>query len=563
MNDLISWRGAVAAMLLVFLAGCVNPYAWNRETHREVDATLTQARAENAAKAPSEEVTQALLPPMELKLKEGQTQPVEPRFDLSVANAPARQVFLGLVEDSKYSVVLPPDIHGNVTLNLKAVTVPEAFDALRRVYGYEFRRDGARFYVLGRGMQTQIFQVNYLNLVRKGVSDTRVSGGGIGQRTSSSGGSSSGTAQQSGTGFSNIEVETQSQSDFWKDLQTALTAMIGTEGGRRVVVNRDTGMVVVRAMPSELRVVKEYLDATHATVTRQVVLEAKILDVELNNRFQTGINWAKVQGDYTAAQIGGGSTNLSTTGNSPINGTTGTLIPGGTLSAAAGTLSNAFGGVFTLTKIGGDFNAFVELLQAQGTVQVLSSPRVSTVNNQKAVIKIGSDEFFVTGVSSTTSTTGTGTNVTTPTVELSSFFSGIVLDVTPQIDESGNIILHIHPAVSSVTEKSKAFTALGEAFNLPLAYSTIQESDNVVRAGSGQIVVIGGLMKQGTTDEDDAIPLLGDIPIVGNLFKHKQITRIKKELVILLKPTVINLDQEWGEAIGDSQERIKKFRIGS
>lgn len=561
MNKQFFWHGVVLAILALF-AGCTNPYMWNRQTQREIDSTLTQARSETVAPAPKE-VTQALLPPMELKLQEGKAQPVEPRFDLSVANAPARQVFLGLVEDTKYSVVLPRDIRGSVTLNLKAVTVPDAFDALRRVYGYEFRRDGDRFYVLGREMQTRIFQVNYLNLVRKGRSDTRVSGGGIGQRTSGTGGTSTSSTQQGGAGFSNIEVETQSQSDFWKDLQTTLTALVGGDGGRRVVVNADTGMVVVRAMPDELRVVKEYLDATHANVSRQVVLEAKILDVELNDRFQTGINWAKVQGDYTAAQIGGGSSNLSTTGSSSVSAISGTLIPGGTFSAAAGTLTNAFGGVFTLTKLGGEFNAFVELLQAQGNVQVLSSPRVSTVNNQKAVIKIGSDEFFVTGISSTNTTTASGTNVATPTVELSSFFSGIVLDVTPQIDDSGNIILHIHPSVSTVTEKSKAFTALDQAFNLPLAYSTIQESDNVVRAGSGQVVVIGGLMKQGTTDENDAIPLLGDIPIVGNLFKHKKVTRIKKELVILLKPTVINLDQEWGEAVGESQERIKKIRIGS
>ncbi|HKQ30717.1 MAG TPA: hypothetical protein VJS66_05470, partial [Burkholderiales bacterium] len=139
----------------------------------------------------------------------------------------------------------------------------------------------------------------------------------------------------------------------------------------------------------------------------------------------------------------------------------------------------------------------------------------------------------------------------------------IVLDVTPQIDEANNIILHIHPSVSAVTEKTKAFTALGEPFSLPLAFSTVQESDNVVRASSGQVIVIGGLIKEGTTDENSSIPLLGDIPIIGNLFKHKRISRIKKELVILLKPTVIKVDQDWSDAVGESKERIKKIRIGS
>jgi MSHA biogenesis protein MshL len=560
MSDMPVLRGVALAMLTL-LAGCQTPYGWKQGTEREIDATLAQART--AAAVPSQ-VTQALLPPMEIALPEGKMQPLEPRFDLAVSNAPARQVFLGIVEGTRYSVVLPPDLRGTVTLNLKEITVPEAMDAIRRVYGYEYRRDGNRFYVLGRELQIRLFNVNYLHLIRKGRSDTRVSGGGIGQRTSSTGGTSGGSgAQQAQTGFSSIEVETQSQSDFWKDLQATLVSLVGTEGGRRVVVNPQTGVVVVRAMPDELRVVEEYLGATHATVNRQVVLEAKILDIELNDRFQTGINWATVQGNYTVGQIGGGSSNLSTTGNSPINGDIGTLVPGGTFSTATGTLTNAFGGVFTLAASSSDFTAFVEALKAQGDVQVLSSPRVSTVNNQKAVIKIGADEFFVTGISSTTSTTTTGAAVATPTVELSSFFSGIVLDVTPQIDDNGNIILHIHPSVSTVTEKSKSFTALDLSFNLPLAFSTIQESDNVVRAASGQVIVIGGLMKEGSTDENSGIPLLGDIPVLGNLFKHKKITRIKKELVILLKPTVITLDQDWNGAVGESQERIKKIRVGS
>jgi MSHA biogenesis protein MshL len=555
------WLHPLLVLAALALAACqsISP-GWRDEVRGTMDEGLEEARAPGK---PPAEVSQALLPPLEIALPEGRRTPIEPRFDLSVGNAPARQVFLGLVEGTKYSVVLHPDVRGALTLNLKETTVPEAFEAIRRVYGYEYRREGNRFLVLGREMQTRLYNVNYLNLVRKGRSDTRVSGGGIGQRTTSAGGTATSAGAGGTTGFSSIQVETQSQSEFWKDLQATLTALIGTEGGRKVIVNSQTGVVAARAMPDELRVIEDYLGATHATVNRQVILEAKIIEVELNDRFQSGINWAKVHSDFTVGQVGGGSTNLNTTGSSDIAGTLGTLRPGtGSFSPTTGTESSAFGGVFTLAVTGANFTAFVELLKAQGEVQVLSSPRVSTVNNQKAVIKIGADEFFVTGVSSTATSTGT-TTVTTPTVELSSFFSGIVLDVTPQIDESSNIILHIHPSVSSVTEKSKSFTALGEAFNLPLAFSTIQESDNVVRSANGQIIVIGGLMKEGSTDEHSAVPLLADIPVVGNLFKHKRVTRIKKELVILLKPTVMNLDQDWGDAIGESKERIRKIRIGS
>ncbi len=555
----------LALMLLVALAvaGCTTPSpGWRNAAREDIDKTLDQARASNQS-VPTD-VRKALLPPIEINLPQGRTAPLEPRFDLAVNNASVRQVFLGIVEGTPYSMVLHPGVGGAVTLNLKNVTVPEAMNAIRHVYGYEYRLEGNRFFVLGREMQTRLFMVNYLNLTRRGKSDTRVSGGGIGQR-SSSGGVASAPAGGASSGFSSIELQTQSDVDFWKNLEATLKEIVGKEGGRKVIVNQQSGVVVVRAMPEELRVVDEFLGATHASVNRQVVLEAKIIEVELNDRFQAGINWSKISGSYTASQVGGGTSDLSTSGSTSIAGSIGTLRPGtGSFSPTSpGTLSNAFGGVFTLAATASDFTAFIELLKGQGEVQVLSSPRVSTINNQKAVIKIGGDEFFVTGVSSSTGTTSGGvTTTSTPTVDLTSFFSGIVLDVTPQIDENKNIVLHIHPSVSAVTQKDKNFSVSGSAFNLPLALSTIQESDNVVRAQSGQIIIIGGLMKEGTTDENASVPILGDIPILGNLFRHKKVTRVKKELIILLKPTVIEAGQDWNDALRESQDRVKKIRIG-
>ena len=236
----------------------------------------------------------------------------------------------------------------------------------------------------------------------------------------------------------------------------------------------------------------------------------------------------------------------------------------GTFSQISGTNASAFGGVFTINALAKDFSAFIELLKTQGKVQVLSSPRVSTVNNQKAVIKVGGDEFFVTGVTSNfNSQTTTAPLNTAPNVTLTSFFSGIVLDVTPQIDDANNIILHIHPSVNTIEEKSKSFVVSGQVFSLPLAQSTIQETDNIVRSQNEQIIVIGGLMKEGTTEESASVPILGDIPILGNLFKHKKITRIKSELVILLKATLIKTSADWDDEIEQSQQRIEDMNKGS
>jgi MSHA biogenesis protein MshL len=412
-------------------------------------------------------------------------------------------------------------------------------------------------------MQTRMFPVNYLNLSRKGMSDTRVSASGLTATGAAVGsGGTASTSTSSTQASSGVQIQTQTQADFWKDLTTALTAIVGNEGGRKVIINPQAGVVLVRAMPDDLRLVEEYLGVTQGSMNRQVILEAKIVEVQLKDGFQSGINWAGIANkngkSYTIGQVGGG-TSLGATGLSEIAGNAGDLNPAtGAFSAISGTESSAFGGVFTLAVKANNFAAFFELLKTQGDLNVLSSPRVSTMNNQKAVIKVGTDSYFVTK-QDTTAATVVGSQPTV-TTELSPFFSGIALDVTPQIDEAGNINLHIHPSVSEVSEK---LITIGKDQSISTALSSVQESDNIVRAGSGQIIVIGGLMKEASTDDNASVPVLGDIPLIGNLFKHKRVTRIKRELVILLKPTVINVGQDWNDATGESQERIRKIRIGS
>lgn len=568
--------GLAAVALLWWLTGCqANPYQWDRDTARKIDEKLA-ADVKAAKPAVPPEVSEALLPGAGGGTALAPT--LEPRFDLSVNNAPVRQVLMGMVENTPYSVVLHPELGGNVSLALKNTTVPEAMEALRRVYGYDYRREGNRFLFSGRGMQTRLIPVNYLNFERRGRSDTRVVTGELTQMGSSGGGATAAGGLPAGNPGqrlgSGVRVETESKEGFWQSIRETVAGIVGCEikdapaagqearieckGGRMVATNPQASLVVVRAMPDEMRMVEDYLGVTQDTVNRQVILEAKIMEVELNDGFQTGINWSALGANSTFGMVGGG-TIFKGTGTSEIAGNTGNLNPGTLFSAISGTNASAFGGVFSAAVKTADFAAFVELLKTQGNVHVLSTPRVSTVNNQKAVIKVGGDEFFVTGVTPGTAATTT-TAATPPTVTLSPFFSGIALDVTPQIDDAGNIVLHIHPTVSEIKQQDKTFKVAGDEFSLPLPLSTIRESDNVVRAVDGQIIVIGGLMKEGSTDQDAGIPLLGDIPILGNAFKHRQVTRIKKELVILLKPTIVENGATWERAMKESQERFEKLK---
>ena len=529
------------------LSACQSdPYKWSDTSARTIERDLGALQQPANTDAPPTEAK----PMSPATLSSGAGHTTEPRFDLAVNNAPANQVFMGLVENTPYGMVVHPEVTGTLSLNLKNVTVDEAMLAIRRVYGFEFTREGSRFYVHGRGgLQSRVFPVNYLNLTRRGKSDTRVTSGELTQSTSS--GSSGGSTSER---VSSIRVETDSQADFWKELKESLTTLIGTEAGRQLVVNPQASTVIVRAMPDELRLIEEYLVVTQLTLNRQVILEAKIVEVELSDGFQTGINWARAQGNSTFSQTGGG----------PIfNGSSlsDTVGSGGNLlgSLPNGLATSAFGGVFSVATNAGNFSAFLELLKTQGSVHVLSSPRVSTVNNQKAVIKVGGDEFFITGITSTPISNGTSTLLSSE-VKLTPFFTGIALDVTPQIDDNANIILHIHPSVSEVSQRDKSYTINGFTSTLPLAASTIRESDNVVRAASGQIIVIGGLMKEGTIESDAGIPFLSDLPLLGNLFKHKRITRVKKELVIMLKPTIVDNGQVWGQAVDDVRDRVQNLK---
>lgn len=222
------------------------------------------------------------------------------------------------------------------------------------------------------------------------------------------------------------------------------------------------------------------------------------------------------------------------------------------MAAATALPTNAVAGsLFGLAFQTSNFAALLSFLESQGNVHVLSSPRIATLNGQKAVLKVGTDEFFVTNVTNTT-TTGTATT-STPSVTLQPFFSGIALDVTPRIDQNNEIILHVHPSVSLVTTVNKTVDVggVGGTLNLPLASSSISETDSIVRARDGQIVAIGGLMRQATFDDQSGLPGLPK-PVFGQTSKRSE----KRELVILLKPTVVDSDKDWSQDITQSRDRV-------
>jgi MSHA biogenesis protein MshL len=352
------------------------------------------------------------------------------------------------------------------------------------------------------------------------------------------------------------QMATVQLTDFWAELSVSLRSLVGSAEGRNIVISPQSGLVVVRAMPHELRSVETFLKAMQASVERQVMLEAKIIDVTLSDSYQAGVNWAA----FPTSGISGGFTNID--GTNAALATTGPLLggnfganPGSRTAAAfaagAATAGNP-AGVFGLALQTSNFAALLQFLESQGTVQVLSSPRVATLNNQKAVLKVGIDEPFATPSSNSQAAGGTQTQ--SSSISISSVFSGISLDILPQIDDSGNITLHVHPVVSQV-ERTLIPNGTGTG-TIQVPKVNISESDTVVRTTGGNIVALGGLMRVELSDNRGGVPGLSEQPVIGGAFRNVGRGNVKRELVILIKPTVIQSDSDSSEEIRQARDRI-------
>ncbi|MFT6835019.1 MAG: MSHA biogenesis protein MshL [Francisellaceae bacterium] len=462
------------------------------------------------------------------------------RFDVIAKSNSANAFFHGLVDGMGINILVDPSIKTRITLKLKDVTLEETLEAVKDVYGLQYITTSYGYRILPKTLQNRVFPVNYLNVSRTGSSGMSVSSGSIStsdtnnnssnsDSNSSSNSSSSGNSQKISTA---TKIETLATTDFWLNLQSSVSMIVGNGVGRRVIVDAQSGLVVVRGYPDELAAVEDFLNRAEISLQKQVIIEAKILEVTLNSGFQSGIQWDTLP-------------------------TSGTDLAGQLTSE---TVRNAddLGGVFSLSFNGSDFSGVIQMLQRQGEVQVLSSPRISTVNNQKAVIKVGTDEFFVTNIGNSTTTTTTTTS-TAPEISLTPFFSGIALDVTPQIGQNNEVILHVHPSVTEVVERNKVIDIGGAIFDLPLAYSSIRETDSIIRAASGQVVVIGGLLQNKKSSVDASVPWLSKIPILGHLFRQVERTNSKSELVILLQPTVIE-PTGWNNEIKDIQDSFPRWQ---
>jgi MSHA biogenesis protein MshL len=584
------------AGLWLTLAGCQidgEHKTVDREVLDDIDTQLSAAASSGGPAVegqPPQSVLEALVPG--LTIDAGDLPDTAERFDFVVQEPmDAREFFRLLTEGTEYSIAIHPSVQGSVSaLDLKNVTIEEALAQISGLYGFTIERSGNIFQVLPGGVQTRIFKVDYLNVNRNGNSNMSVVAGGI-VANNSSGGFGGGFGGGFNNGFNNggfgngfgnnglgnngqgnngqdsgsgglgssaggAMISTQTQADYWQDLTQIISAIINSPyveaasqdigaleavpvtvstSEKAVIVSPQTGMIVVRAFPSELDQVAEFLALSQASLQRQVVLEAKILEVELKEGFQAGIDLsalAEINSDNTiGAEFG---------------------FLGENLQGVSRPLSISYGAT--------DFEGVLTLLETQGNVQVISNPRIATLNNQKAVFKVGDEQYFLTNANTTSFGAGEE-QTTTQNTSLQPFFSGIALDVTPQISDTGDIILHIHPLLNQVTEDLKVIS--GEEF--PLANSTTRESDSIARARNGEVIVISGLMQTRARGNEGGVPGARDIPILGAGLEQRQTETVKTELVILLRAIVDegdamqNLIQEHQNGFNGLRDQIDPY----
>ena len=559
-NSLIVNTLVLSAALVV--AGCQS-YGVGEEVKPHIRDELARSQNTTSSKpTPPPQLNQELL--AEVARYQALPAPTSQKmFAVSANNVDVRPFFDALVEDTPYSVAVHPAVSGQISLTLKEVALEDVLTIISRMYPLDVFLEGKVIQVMPSQLKTESIPVNFLMIKRFGVSNVSVIAGGVSEQDQNNGGNNGGIngnnnisgnalggqvgfGGQGGLGGNNIQqlngsnIQTTSENDFWSDLKEALKVLVSPTEGRQVVVSPQAGLVTVRALPSEIAVVKDFLNQSQESLQRQVVLEARIIEVTLNDGYQQGVRWDRIASGLTGS-VNFGFSGGAIASNFAANTAAGIDPAINAVNGIGNSISTDIGGVSTLRISRGDFDGVINMLQTQGDVQMLSNPRVTVTNNQKAVIKVGQDEYFVTDVSTSEDQSATQTENEND-IELTPFFSGIALDVTPQIDRSGSVILHVHPSVTETAEQTKVIQVGDQQILLPLAQSNIRESDTVIRARDGEIVVIGGLMETVTSEQESKTPLLGDIPFIGNAFKNKAKTQSKRELVILIRPSVVQPD---------------------
>lgn len=509
-------------------------------------------------------------------------------YSVVVNNVRVQELLFALARDAKLNVDIHPGIEGTVTLNAIDQTLQQLLARIAKQVDLRWELDGPNLAVMPDTPFLRTYKIDYVNMARDTSGTvavtTQIAATGTGTGAAGAG------LGAAGSNNSLTKIENKAQNRFWETLEKNIkdilreTDKILPEGSSETVIERqdeqattgtgtqppagavrgaapttlaaspnpaalqqsgmtvtrkstfreaasvitnpETGIVSVRATGRQHEKVQEFLDQVMASARRQVLIEATIAEVTLSKNYQQGIDWSRLRASASAAN----------------------LVPatGIGMTQAGRTIAGTAAGLFTLglgstSSSGGTFSATIKLLEDYGNVRVLSSPKMSVLNNQTAILKVVDNLVYFTIKADTT--TNQTASTTTYTTNLHSVPVGLVMNVTPQISEGDTIILNIRPSISrkftEIDDPNPELKRNGLNIASKIPVIRTREMESILRIDNGSIAVMGGLMEDSIEDSDQAVPGVSNVPILGNLFQNRNDTRSKTELVVFLRPVVV------------------------
>lgn len=567
-------------LVFLALAGCAHE-STIAPSQGHIDSSNTQPdQPADIAAIPKPVISNAFVPPPKPRLKE-QT------YSVVVNEVPVKEILFALARESKLNIDIHPSIQGRVTLNAVDQTLPAILERLAKQVDLTYKLENNVLTIEPDQPVLRTYKVDYVNMSRdtKGFIGVAAEISSTGQSASTGAGGSAGgnSGNSQGGGSSNSSrtaVNSESKHHFWetlisnvKDLlaetdkeviitrtgniesenivlpdangatsvvppvpaNTQVTAQQQRDEARTeyktlfaatVIANPEAGIITIRANSKQHEKVQEYLDKVMASVKRQVLIEATIVEVQLSDLYQAGINWSRMGNGFTFNQALG-TTSVFTGGTGLSTGLAGTLSPFVVGYATGGSL--------------GDLNLQLRLLQQFGDTKVLSSPKLMVLNNQTAVLKVVDNLVYFTIEAQVTQTQTTANTVFTSTPQTVPV--GVVMSVTPQISSNDLVMLNVRPTISrfidSVQDPNPNLVINGDQIPSRIPVIQVRELESLLRVNSGNTAVLGGLMQDNIADNTDSVPGLSDLPLIGKLFTAKTDLNRKTELVIFIRPTVI------------------------
>jgi MSHA biogenesis protein MshL len=534
-----TWRTTASiAALATVVAACSQPPAKQSPTHLTAESVVPAAPG-------------AIPPPLQVVPALPKPQPtVRPEtYSVVVNNVRVQDLLFALARDARLNVDIHPGIVGSVTLNAIDQTLPQLLERISKQVDMRYELDGPNLLVMRDSPFLRTYKVDFVSATRnvKMQSQSSTQFGGA-----AAGGAAGAASSSTGTG-STATIDITSNNQLWDTLMqnirdilrdgssTAAPAPVGqqpagaaAQDAAGVVGNRESGVLFVRASARQHERVREFLDSVLATVRRQVLIEATIAEVQLNNEYQRGIDWQRLRTDAT------------TTGR-PAFGTGQSGMEFNQLSqnpatpAAVSTQAFLIGGAIVSQNL----NIAIRLLESFGDVKVLSSPKVSVLNNQTALLRVTRDIVYFTVTPSQAPVTITSGGVGVPVVPVAFTTTpnvaaeGFMMSVLPQINAADTIVLNVRPTIRRKVKDVPDPNPGLQTPNLIPEFET-REMDSMLRMQSGQTAVLGGLMQDSVENIEDGIPGISQIPFLRELFSQQRKVNKKTELVIFLRATVIH-----------------------